>query len=80
MPLNLDKCLEQLYRGEILSEAVVKELCEMMKESLLFEPNVHILKSPLTVVGDIHGYSSIHDRFCIAKYHSFPPFVPEVEM
>ncbi len=56
MPLNLDQCIEQLYRGEILAEPLVREICERLKENLLFESNVHMIKSPVTVVGDVHGY------------------------
>jgi serine/threonine-protein phosphatase PPG1 len=53
--LNLDKCIEQLMRNEVLSETTVRELCEKLKEQLIDESNVVILKTPLTVVGDIQG-------------------------
>lgn len=56
MGLNLDAALEQLYRGEILAEETVKELCERLKESMIYQPNVQPIKTPVTVVGDIHGY------------------------
>jgi len=55
MPLHLEQCIEQLYRGEMLSEATMKELCERMKELLMNESNVLSIKSPVTVVGDVHG-------------------------
>lgn len=54
--LNLDKCIEQLMRCEILSESTVKEICDKMKELLIYEPNVQSLKAPVTIVGNIHGY------------------------
>ena len=55
MPLHLEQCIEQLYRGDMLDEATMKELCERMKELLLNESNVLAVKSPVTVVGDVHG-------------------------
>eukprot|EP01099_Mayorella_cantabrigiensis_P008103 TRINITY_DN7461_c0_g1_i1.p1 TRINITY_DN7461_c0_g1~~TRINITY_DN7461_c0_g1_i1.p1 ORF type:complete len:324 (-),score=64.04 TRINITY_DN7461_c0_g1_i1:622-1551(-) len=55
MSLNLDKCIEQLQRCEILSEATVKEICERVKNLLIYESNVVSLKAPVTVVGDLHG-------------------------
>ncbi len=56
--LNLDQCIEQLYRGEILGESMVREICERLKELMLYESNVHMIKAPVTVVGDVHGYHS----------------------
>lgn len=55
MSLNLDKCIEQLYRCEILPEATVKQLCDKLKEVLIYESNVQNISSPVTVVGDVHG-------------------------
>jgi len=56
MALNLDKCIDQLYRCEILPEATVKQLCDKLKEVLIYESNVQNISSPVTVVGDVHGY------------------------
>lgn len=56
MALNLDAALEQLFRGEILSEETVKEVCERLKESMIYQPNVQPIKAPVTVVGNLHGY------------------------
>lgn len=53
--LDLDACLEQLYKKQVLAECVVKELCERTKELLISESNVVHIKAPVTVVGDIHG-------------------------
>jgi len=55
MSINLDKCIEQLMRCEMLSEATVKEICDKMKEQLIDEANIVHLKAPVTIVGDIHG-------------------------
>lgn len=68
MPLHLEQCIEQLYRGEMLTEATVKEVCERMKELLLNESNVLSIKSPITVVGDVHGcafYFQVEQRTLI---------------
>jgi len=53
--LNLEKCIEQLMRGELLGETTVKEICEKVKLQLIDEPNIVTIKAPVTVVGDIHG-------------------------
>jgi len=65
MSLNLDKCIEQLTRCEVLSEATVRELCEKLKEQLIDEPNIVALKAPCTIVGDLHG--QFHDLLEIFK-------------
>lgn len=62
MALNLDAALEQLFRGEILSEETVKEVCERLKESLIYQPNVLPIKAPVTVVGNVHGYVTVYGR------------------
>lgn len=56
MSFNLDLAIEQLYKGEILSELTIKEICERLKETFLYQPNVLPIKAPITVVGNIHGY------------------------
>lgn len=56
MTLNLDLALEQLYRGELLSELTVKEICERLKETMIYQSNVQIVQAPVTIVGDIHGH------------------------
>lgn len=54
--LDLDACIEKLYKCEPISEHAVKWICEKVRELLVNEPNVLCLSSPLTVVGDVHGY------------------------
>ena len=53
--LDLDKCIEQLKRCEILPEGTVKEICTKLKELLIYESNVQQVSVPVTVVGDVHG-------------------------
>jgi serine/threonine-protein phosphatase PPG1 len=53
--LDLDTCLERLYKKQLLAECVLKEICERTKELLMTESNVIQISAPVTVVGDIHG-------------------------
>ncbi|CEG76967.1 Putative Serine/threonine-protein phosphatase [Rhizopus microsporus] len=57
--MNSKRQLEQLRRGEIISEKEVKELCEKATEILIEESNVQKVDSPVTICGDIHG--QFHD-------------------
>ena len=52
---DCDKYLEKARKGEKLEEAVIKVICEKVKEIFAAEKNVCVLKSPITLVGDIHG-------------------------
>ncbi|KIY46493.1 Metallo-dependent phosphatase [Fistulina hepatica ATCC 64428] len=55
MPSDLDRQIEQLRRGEVISEEEVKQLCLKAREILIEEGNVQTVDSPVTVCGDIHG-------------------------
>jgi len=52
---NIDRQIEQLYQCKPLSEQEVRELCEKAKEILKKDSNVHPVRAPVTVCGDIHG-------------------------
>ena len=52
---DIDKCINMLKRGEILSEKVLRRCCEKVKEILIEESNVQPVNSPVTLCGDIHG-------------------------
>jgi len=54
-PFDLDACIQQLMKKQLLHEAVLKEICEKTKEVLMREGNVVHVEAPVTVVGDIHG-------------------------
>ncbi|KAI8335229.1 serine/threonine-protein phosphatase 4 catalytic subunit [Blakeslea trispora] len=56
---DLDRQLEQLRRGEIITELEVKELCAKAREILIEESNVQRVDAPVTICGDIHG--QFHD-------------------
>ncbi|KAI9313130.1 Metallo-dependent phosphatase [Dichotomocladium elegans] len=67
--LDLDACLERLYKKQLLAECVLKEICERTKELLMRESNVVNISAPVTVVGDIHGqYYDLIEIFRIGGY------------
>ncbi len=55
MGFDLDQCIAQLLRKQVLHETLIREICEKTKEVLMRESNVVHVQSPVTVVGDIHG-------------------------
>ena len=57
--MELDTCLEKLYKGQLLPEATIRALCFKIKEMLVKESNVIHIQTPVTVVGDMHG--QFHD-------------------
>lgn len=69
--VDLDQCLEQSYEGKLLSEIVVEQLCFSFKELLIKDPNVLHMRTPVTVVGDIHG--QFYDLLEIFKIGGTPP-------
>jgi len=54
--MDIDQCIEKLMNCEIIDEIAIKYICEKVKELLIEESNVHSVRSPVTVVGDVHGY------------------------
>lgn len=69
--LDLDRCLETLYSGGLLSEPVIESLCFKLKELAVDEPNILQIQSPVTLVGDIHG--QFYDLLEIFKIGGLPP-------
>jgi serine/threonine-protein phosphatase PPG1 len=55
MAFDLDRCIEQLLRKQMLHETLLREICVKAKEVLMRESNVVHVNAPVTVVGDIHG-------------------------
>ena len=51
----LDTCIQALFHGKLLEEAIVKQLCLQMKDQLRYQGNIAQVASPVTVVGDIRG-------------------------
>lgn len=56
LKMNTDSMLERAYKAELLTELEIKLICSKVKEILAKEKNVKNLTSPITVVGDVHGY------------------------
>ncbi|KAJ9456306.1 Serine/threonine-protein phosphatase 4 catalytic subunit [Diplonema papillatum] len=52
---DLDRHIDKLKKCEIIKEAEVKMLCKKARDILIDEPNVQVVYSPITIVGDIHG-------------------------
>jgi serine/threonine-protein phosphatase PPG1 len=69
--MNLDECIERLYKKELLAEPVIETICQKTKELLMKEKNVVHIKAPVTVVGDIHG--QFFDLIEIFRIGGFPP-------
>ena len=55
MGINLDECIERVQKRELLGAEVIREICTKLKEVLVNESNVHHIRAPVTVVGDVHG-------------------------
>lgn len=50
-----DYYLERARKGEVLEEIAIKVICAKVKEILSTESNVTSVRSPVTLVGDVHG-------------------------
>lgn len=69
--IDLDECIERLYKKELLADSVVEAICAKTKELLMKESNVVHIAAPVTVVGDIHG--QFFDMIEIFKIGGFCP-------
>jgi len=52
---ELAEWLEEAKQCHYLPEAVMKQLCEKVKECLMEESNIQPVETPVTICGDIHG-------------------------
>ncbi|KAK6600171.1 serine threonine-protein phosphatase 4 catalytic subunit [Botrytis cinerea] len=69
--VDLDQCIESLYKKNLLAESVIEAICAKTKELLMQESNVVHVLAPVTVVGDIHG--QFFDLIEIFKIGGFCP-------
>lgn len=69
--MDLDECIERLYKKELLADSVIEAICAKAKELLMKESNVVHIAAPVTVVGDIHG--QFFDMIEIFKIGGFCP-------
>lgn len=69
--IDLDECIDRLYKKDLLAESVIEAICAKAKELLMKESNVVHIAAPVTVVGDIHG--QFFDMLEIFKIGGFCP-------
>lgn len=69
--LDVDRCIQQLTDCKHLSEAEVRQVCDLAKEVLSAESNVQPVRCPVTISGDIHG--QFHDLMELFRIGGFPP-------
>lgn len=55
MASDLNQQLESLYKGQLITEEQVAQLCDRCKDLMLEEGNVEVIYAPVTLCGDIHG-------------------------
>lgn len=68
---DYDKWVSQLKQNKMLSASDVEKLVIKAKEVLTKEPNVPVVRSPVTVCGDIHG--QFYDLIELFKICGEPP-------
>lgn len=68
---DVDKWIEIAKRCKYLPEDDLRELCNIVCDLLLEEPNVQPVETPVTVCGDIHGQVNliVIIRFNFTKYN-----------
>lgn len=52
---DLDALIEDVYQRKYLPEPHVARLCELARDVLRNEQNVHPVSAPVTICGDVHG-------------------------
>lgn len=72
MPLDVDKYLEKAWKGEAQNDLAYKAITLAVKDILLREENVRILRAPISVVGDIHG--QFFDQLELFRIGGSPPY------
>ncbi|KAI0983278.1 hypothetical protein GJ496_010417 [Pomphorhynchus laevis] len=68
---SVDAWLAQAEECELLKENDFRELCQIVEDILSEEPNVHVLCSPITICGDIHG--QFYDLKELLRQGGYPP-------
>ena len=68
---DLDELICQVLECRPLSEPQMTRLCEKAREVLAKESNVHVVRAPVTVCGDVHG--QFHDLIELFKIGGLPP-------
>lgn len=75
---DVDKWIEIAKRCKYLPEDDLRELCNIVCDLLLEEPNVQPVTTPVTVCGDIHGQVINYYKqlvFLLICFSSFSTFL-----
>ena len=68
---EVDIWIETLFKCQPLSQSCATKLCSRMRTILIEEENVHCVRSPVTVCGDIHG--QFYDLMELFRVGGCPP-------
>ncbi|EPY31862.1 hypothetical protein STCU_03162 [Strigomonas culicis] len=68
---DVEEMISTVIQCKPLSEQQVAKICEKGKEVLQKESNVHPVRAPITVCGDVHG--QFHDLLELFKIGGLPP-------
>jgi len=68
---DADRCIEDVFQCKLLTEAQIKELCDRARDIFVGESNVHLVHSPVTVCGDVHG--QFYDLLELFRIGGRPP-------
>ena len=71
MEFDIEKLLEKAKTGEKLDELIIKIICMKIKEIFVNEDNIKRISTPVTCVGDTHGYY-FHLKLNFIKSFSLP--------
>eukprot|EP01080_Neovahlkampfia_damariscottae_P003388 gene3388-5933_t len=71
--MKIEEVVERLIsKGEAPTEFEIFTICNKAKEVFATESNVHCIKSPVTLAGDVHG--QFYDVLELFRIGGFPPF------
>lgn len=66
---DIDSWIDEIKTCKLLSESNFRELCHIVECYISQEPNVHVLSSPVTICGDIHGqFFDLKELLCQGGY------------
>lgn len=77
--VSIEECLERSKRGDLLKEHEIFRVCQVARDLFIQEGNIHDVRSPVTLCGDIHGqFSDLLELFRVSG--GFPPDVSYIFM
>ncbi len=60
---SIEELFEKANQGKILTQYEIKWIMQKVIEVLIKEPNVKHISASVTIVGDIHGYNYLLNKF-----------------